>query len=139
MAHRLSFPLIEPPRLDICHRMYIKRVRKSNRNSKKSYAYLHLVESVRTNNGPRQRPIMNLGKINVSPDQYKELANCIAGKLGVQQELFSADPHIEKLARRAADKMQDKQDAIRTSESQGGPAAAEDRPCKMSSGHKYSQ
>ena len=33
---------------DIVPGMYIKRVRKSNPNSKKVYEYLHLVENVRT-------------------------------------------------------------------------------------------
>ncbi len=92
--------------------MYIKRVRKSNRNAKKSYEYLHLVENVRTVNGPRQRLIMNLGNISVAPEQYKELANCIDGMLTGQQELFSIDPKIEKLARKAADKIRDKQSAV---------------------------
>ena len=32
--------------------MYIKRVRKSDPKSKKAYEYLHLVENVRTENGP---------------------------------------------------------------------------------------
>jgi hypothetical protein len=36
-------------------------VRKSNPNSKKAYEYLHLVDNVRTENGPRQRLILNLG------------------------------------------------------------------------------
>lgn len=92
--------------------MYIKRVRKSNRNAKKSYEYLHLVENVRTVNGPRQRLIMNLGNISVAPEQYKELANCIDGMLTGQQELFSIDPKIEKLARKATDKIRDKQSAV---------------------------
>ena len=89
--------------------MYIKRVRKSNRNSKKVYEYLHLVENVRTENGPRQRLILNLGAIDVAPEKYKELANCIEAMLTGQQKLFSKDLNIEKQARKAADNIRAKQ------------------------------
>lgn len=89
--------------------MYIKRVHKSNRNSKKVYEYLHLVENVRTENGPRQRLVLNLGAISVAEDQYKELANCIEAMVTGQQQLFSTDRKIEKLARNAADKIKAKQ------------------------------
>ncbi len=81
--------------------MYIKKVRKSNRNSKKVYEYLHLVENVRTDKGPRQRLILNLGALDVPAEQYKELANCIEALLTGQQQLFSPDPEIEKHARKA--------------------------------------
>ena len=57
--------------------MYIKKVKKSNSGSKKTYYYLHLVENVRTPSGPRQRLILNLGRLNIPRDKYKELANCI--------------------------------------------------------------
>ena len=96
--------------------MYIKRVRKSNRNSKKIYEYLHLVENVRTVNGPRQRLILNLGAIKVASEQYKELANCIEAMLTGQQQLFSTNRQIEKLARKAADKIQAKQAANQNAE-----------------------
>jgi len=75
--------------------MYIKRVRKSN-NSKKAYEYLHLVENVRTEKGPRQRLILNLGALTLEAEQYKELANCIEAMLTGQKQLFSANRHIEK-------------------------------------------
>jgi hypothetical protein len=81
--------------------MYIKKVRKSNRNSKKVYEYLHLVENVRTDKGPRQRMILNLGALDVPAEQYKELANCIEALLTGQQQLFSPSPEIGKHARKA--------------------------------------
>jgi len=89
--------------------MYIKRVSKSNRMSKRVYKYLHLVENVRTENGPRQRLILNLGAIDLPPEHYKDLANCIEAMLTGQQQMFSSDPHIHKLARKAADKIRTKQ------------------------------
>jgi len=81
--------------------MYIKKVRKRNRGSDKSYEYLHLVENVRTENGPRQRLILNLGSLDISPDKYKALANCIEGMLTGQLSLFKPEPEIEEHARRA--------------------------------------
>lgn len=89
--------------------MYIKKVRKSNRNSKKVYEYLHLVENVRTEKGPRQRLVLNLGTLDIPPDQYKELANCIEAMLTGQQQMFRADPEIEKHAQKALQKIRARQ------------------------------
>lgn len=85
--------------------MYIKKVTKSNPKSSKKYEYFHLVENIRTEKGPRQRLILNLGKIDIDPDQYKELANCIESMLTGQQELFSCDAKIEKIASKASIKI----------------------------------
>jgi transposase len=85
--------------------MYIKKVKKSNKNSSKVYEYLHLVDTIRTDKGPRQRLILNLGAVNIPADQYKELANCIESMLTGQMELFSADPEIEKIATKASNKI----------------------------------
>jgi transposase len=103
--------------------MYIKRVRKSN-NSKKAYEYLHLVENVRTEKGPRQRLILNLGALTLEAEQYKELANCIEAMLTGQKQLLSANRHIEKLARTAAEKIRSKQ-AIDQSVDKSRPAIYE--------------
>ncbi|MBF0502799.1 MAG: transposase, partial [Candidatus Riflebacteria bacterium] len=81
--------------------MYIKKVVKRNPQSKTTYEYLHLVENIRTTSGPRQRLILNLGSIDISPDQYKDLANCIEGMLSGQSALFSPDRKIEKFAKQA--------------------------------------
>ena len=94
--------------------MYIKKVRKSNRNSKKIYEYLHLVENVRTDKGPRQKLILNLGNLDVPAEQYKELANCIEAMLTGQKQLFSPDPKIEKHARKALQKIRAKKNQIQT-------------------------
>jgi transposase len=81
--------------------MYIKKVRKRNPGGQRQYEYLHLVENVRTEQGPRQRLVLNLGTLPIEADQYKELANTIEGMLTGQAELFSSDPRIEKQARKA--------------------------------------
>jgi transposase len=81
--------------------MYLKKVRKRNPGGQRQYEYLHLVENVRTEQGPRQRLVLNLGTLPIEADQYKELANTIEGMLTGQAELFSSDPTIEKQARKA--------------------------------------
>lgn len=89
--------------------MYIKKVRKSNPNSSKVFEYLHLVENVRTQKGPRQRLVLNLGRLDIAAEQYKDLANCIEGLLTGQRSIFSSAPAIEKLAREAVEKITEKQ------------------------------
>jgi transposase len=81
--------------------MYIKKVKKQNPGAAKAYEYLHLVENIRTEKGPRQRLILNLGAIDVAPEKYKELANCIESMLAGQKTLFSFDPKIESHAQEA--------------------------------------
>ena len=81
--------------------MYIKKVTKRNAPGKKAYEYLHLVENVRTEKGPRQRLVLNLGTLKIDPEKYKELANAIEGALSGQQSLFSTDPQIVRHARQA--------------------------------------
>ncbi|MFC1816278.1 hypothetical protein ACFL0M_10125 [Thermodesulfobacteriota bacterium] len=72
------------------------------------YEYLHLVENIRTEKGPRQRLILNLGALDIAQDKYKELANCIEAMLTGQRQLFSSDPKIEKHARKAVRSLLDK-------------------------------
>ena len=81
--------------------MYIKKVVKSNSYSKKKFTYLHLVENIRTDNGPRQRLILSLGALDIAPEKYKELANCIEGMLNGQRTLFSPDNEIYHHASKA--------------------------------------
>ena len=58
--------------------MFIRRVpHKDSKNRKEYYTY-KLVESYRTERGPRQRDILNLGVgFNLPKEQWKDLANCI--------------------------------------------------------------
>jgi hypothetical protein len=89
--------------------MFIKKVTKRNKNSSKTYTYLHLVESVRTQRGPRQQLVLNLGNINVQPEDYKLLANTIEGMITGEQDMFEAPADIKKIASSAAQKIQRKQ------------------------------
>ena len=88
--------------------MYIKKVTKTNGRSKKKYDYLHLVESVRTENGPRQRLVLNLGKLEIDPSLYKSLARRIEDILTGQKSLMDLPLELEKIARNKASQIFDK-------------------------------
>lgn len=85
--------------------MFIRKVKTTNGKSKKVYEYLHLVESVRTEDGPRQRLVLNLGNLNIEPSQYKALAQRIEDMLKGQKSFVDFNEELEKHARRAADKI----------------------------------
>jgi len=89
--------------------MYIKKVKKQNGRTKTVYEYLHLVESVRTENGPRQRLILNLGNIDIDPSQYNALAKRIESILTGQKNIFDIDAELEKHANNVAKKIFKKQ------------------------------
>ena len=89
--------------------MFIKKVRKRNGRTKKRYEYLHLVESVRTDKGPRQRLVLNLGNLELDPSQYQSFARRIEEILTGQRTLLELDKTLEKRAREAARKIFKKQ------------------------------
>ena len=89
--------------------MFIKEVKKRNGRTKKIYRYLHLVESVRTERGPRQKLVLNLGNLDIHPSQYKSLARRIEDILTGQQSFIELDKKIEKYARDAANEIFKKQ------------------------------
>lgn len=82
--------------------MFIRTVRKKNRGSGQVYFYQQLIESVRTPRGPRQRILLNLGTLEIPPDQWKELANRIEAIYLGQQTLCPAAPPLEALAQQYA-------------------------------------
>lgn len=92
--------------------MYIKSVHKKNGVTKKDYEYLHLVETIRTSSGPRQRLILNLGNIDVHPSQFKPLAKRIEDMLTGQESFVQIDEKINKYAKQAADKIFKKQSQV---------------------------
>jgi len=86
--------------------MFIREIKKRIKKNGNYYDYVQhrLVESVRTENGPRQRIVLNLGTLDVAPEQYKALANSIEALASndSQQTLFTKDPELETLARHFA-------------------------------------
>lgn len=89
--------------------MFVKKIRKQNGLTKKYYEYLHLVESVRTEKGPRQRLILNLGNLAISPSQYQAFAKRVEDILTGQRSFRKLDQSLERSARDAARKVFKKQ------------------------------
>lgn len=79
--------------------MFIKKTLKTDLKSGKAYSAYHLVESVRTEKGPRQRTLLYMGsEIELPEGEYKLLAQCIEGLIVGEQPLFPYPEHIERLA-----------------------------------------
>ena len=83
--------------------MYIRKVTHTDKKNRQEYYTFKLVESVRTERGPRQRAILNLGREFTLPeDQWKDLANRIEEIVTGQSPLFIYSAEIENLANRYA-------------------------------------
>jgi transposase len=78
--------------------MFIKRIEKKNKNSDKVYVYHRLMESYRTQNGPRQRHVLDLGTLDIGQEYYKTLADRIEDIVYGRQNLIPATEEIESLA-----------------------------------------
>jgi len=85
--------------------MFIRRVSTTNGVTKKKYTYLRLVESVRTEDGPRQRLVLNLGDLDVDPGDYRVLARRIEELLSGSRSFFEIDEQLERHAHSAADEI----------------------------------
>ncbi|MDP2647174.1 MAG: IS1634 family transposase [Desulfobacterales bacterium] len=83
--------------------MFIRKTTHTdNKNGQKYYTY-KLVESIRTARGPRQRPVLNIGKdFNFPKEKWKELADRIEAVISGQYNLFPVPEEIEQLAQRYA-------------------------------------
>ena len=92
--------------------MFIRKIRKRNGRTKKIYEYLNLVESIRTENGPRQRLLLNLGNIDLHPSQYTAFAKRIEDILTGQKSFVKLDENLERHARAAAREIFKKQSDV---------------------------
>lgn len=85
--------------------MYIRKVTHAHKKNRQEYSTYKLVESVRTERGPRQRMLLNLGTGFTLPEEkWKDLANRIEEIITGQECLFAYPEEIETLARRYARK-----------------------------------
>jgi len=83
--------------------MFIRKVLHKNKKNRKEYHTYKLVESIRTQRGPRQRDVLNLGvNFDLPKEQWKDLANCIEGVITGQRPLFDYPKEISTLANRYA-------------------------------------
>src|SRR4030042_6065003 len=65
------------------------------------YKTFKLVESFRTERGPRERTVLNLGADFDLPEaQWKDLANRIEEIITRQEPIFTYAPEVERLARK---------------------------------------
>jgi len=86
--------------------MFIRKVPHKNKKNRQAYHTYKLVESVRTERGPRQRVVLNLGTdFDLSQDQWKELADRIEVIITGQKTLVQYSKEIQTLAERYAKKI----------------------------------
>ncbi len=79
--------------------MYIKKSKKTDPRTKKPYFAYTLIESVRTERGPRQRVLLYMGAdLNLLEGEHKMLAERIEEILTGQKCFFRYPPEIERLA-----------------------------------------
>ncbi len=94
-----------------CNGMFIRQTIKCDKRSGKKYSSYQLVESVRTENGPRQNILLTIGSdLELSPEERKLLANRIEEIISGVLVLFSCPEHIEGLAQHFAKKLTQKID-----------------------------
>jgi len=80
--------------------MYIRWVTHIDKKHLMEYYTYKLVESIRTERGPRQRIILNLGTDLPLPEKdWKDLANRIEELITGQGSLFAYPEEIEQYAR----------------------------------------
>jgi len=83
--------------------MFIRRTTHTNNRNGHKYDTYKLVESVRTQRGPRQRTVLNLGAdFSLAQEQWKNLADRIEAIIAGQASLFPVPEQTEQLAKRYA-------------------------------------
>lgn len=83
--------------------MFIRKTTHTDNKNGQTYSTYKLIESVRTERGPRQRVVLNLGSdFNLPQEQWKELADRIEQIVSGQTCLFPVPEEIEQAARRHA-------------------------------------
>lgn len=86
--------------------MFIRKTTHTDKKNGQKYHTYKLVESVRTQRGPRQRTLLNIGKtLDLPQEQWKDLADRIESIVAGQLSLFPVSGEIERLARRYAEKI----------------------------------
>ncbi len=83
--------------------MFIRKTRKKDRITGNEYFIFQLVESYRTERGPRQRILLNLGTdLDLTKEEQKLFANRIEELLVGSESLFPYPEHIETLSEKYA-------------------------------------
>jgi len=74
--------------------MFIRKYKTVNKKTGAVYIKYQLVESYRSDKGPRQRIVMNLGNINLPVSEHRRLAFALTEKLSGQESLLLKDEKI---------------------------------------------
>jgi transposase len=86
--------------------MFIRKSTKKDPKNGKSYSAFYLVESIRTEKGPRQRVLLYMGsELNVPEAEHKLLAQCIEDIISGQQSLIPYPEPIERIAQTYASQL----------------------------------
>ncbi len=91
--------------------MYIRETTTANKKTGETYTKYQLVESYRSENGPRQRIIMTLTELDLEKKHWPALANAIAQRLSGTESLFEKDPLIARYVDLAMTKYDFRSDA----------------------------
>ena len=84
--------------------MFIRRVPHKDSKNRKEYCTYKLVESFRTQRGPRQRDVLNLGvHFDLPREQWKDLSNCIEEIITGQKSLIDYPKEIKAFYMRQND------------------------------------
>ncbi len=90
--------------------MFIRKKAKKDKSSNKTYYSYQLVESVRTERGPRQRILLYLNsELDLTKEERHHLASCIEDSIKGTKRLFPYPEKIEKLAQIFAKQLVGKQ------------------------------
>jgi transposase len=82
--------------------MFIREIKKKNKGYDKVFISHRLMESYRTERGPRQRTILQLGKLELPKEDWKLLADRIESLVHGQSSCVSVPEQVEQLARHYA-------------------------------------
>jgi len=93
--------------------MFIRAVEHKNKKNRRRYLTYKLVDSVRTERGPRQTTVLNLGTdFDLPKEHWKELANCIEEIATGQSSIIGYSEQIKLLAEKYAKRVVRKQACV---------------------------
>lgn len=83
--------------------MFIRENKTKNRKTGKEYVAHRLIESYRTEKGPRQRVVMHLGELTLPKSEWKKLAFILENKLSGQEIILDSDEYLTDIANKLMD------------------------------------
>jgi len=102
--------------------MFIRAVEHTNKKNRRKYRTYKLVDSVRTERGPRQTTVLNLGTdFKLPKKHWKQLANCIEEIVTEQQNIFEYPQKIRTLADQYARRIIRKHSVVIVPEKKSSP------------------